>query len=385
MPKSTDLLAAARSVAPIVEANAERAEREGALTEEVVAALRAAGLFGLLVPRELGGLEADLPTAIDVLAEVTRADASTGWSLMANATSSAFAAAYTGDAAARAMFCSPGVTGIHAGQLAPRGQAIAADGGYRVSGEYSFASGSSYASWMMAGAFPLDDGQVPMGPQGFPEIRAVCVPKASVEMRGNWSVLGLRGTGSVDYALHDVAVPEEFSFSLLGAETRRGGPLYALGVLTLTASGHASFALGVGRRALDEITAIAQGKQRLGDARLADKPTFQRDLARAEAKQRAARLLVLDTFGEAERTSQRGSALDHKQAQLCRIAATYATEVAAEVTDFAYRLAGSDSLREPSVLGRCFRDVHAATQHIFVDDRTLVDGGAALLGIAPAF
>jgi alkylation response protein AidB-like acyl-CoA dehydrogenase len=383
MEQENDLLAAARGAAPVIEANAERADAAGTLPPETVAALDAAGLFGLMVPRCLGGAEVSLPAAIDVLAEVARADASTGWSLMANVTSSAFAGAYLGDAAVKTMFGSPATRAIHAGQFAPRGQAIAVPGGFRVTGQYGFGSGSGYATWIMAGAFPMYDGNVPMGSMGFPEMRVVCVPKADVAMRGNWNVLGLRGTGSYDYALDDVFVAEEFSFSLLAATPHRGGPVYALGVLVLTALGHAAFALGVGRRALDEIVALAQAKQRLGDARLADKPTFQLQLARAEAKLRAARLLVIDTFAAAERGAGEGRELLPREAQLCRIAATYATEVATEATDFAYRLGGSDALRQPSVLGRCFRDMHAATQHIFVDDRTYVDGGAALLGVTP--
>jgi alkylation response protein AidB-like acyl-CoA dehydrogenase len=197
-------------------------------------------------------------------------------------------------------------------------------------------------------------------------------------------VAGLQGTGSFDYSVLDRDVAEGFSFSLFADEPRSGGALYRLGIFPITAAGHAGFALGVGRRALDEIEALAHAKTRMGaGGPVAQDPLFQRELARAEARLRSARAFVLEAFGDVERVALAGDRPPLRQRALVRMATSWATEAAAEVADFAYRFAGTDSLRLPSDLQRAWRDIHAGTQHIFVDDKTYLDAARVLLGIAP--
>jgi len=376
-----DPLTTARALAPTIDRGAAEAEIAGTIPEDTVSAIRSAGLLALAVPRALGGVDADLATLLGVYEELSRADGSTGWAVMAAGIASGFAAAYTGDDAAQAMFGGD-EPGVHAGQFAPRGQAVVTEGGYRLSGQWGFASGSQFATWLSAGAIPLEDGHPRLGPDGVPEMLACFVPKGAATLLGNWEVMGLRATCSQDYALSDVFVGEGFTFPLLHPTVHRGGPLHHLGVLVLTATGHAAFALGVGRRALDELAGVARDKQRLGDTSpLASRPTFLTDLAKAEAALRSARLFVHDTFGAAWDAVCAGREPDVREVQLTRLATTHATLVATEAADLAYRMAGSQSLRNPSVLGRCFRDIHAATQHLFVDDRTWTDAGAVLVGV----
>ena len=378
-----DPIAAARAAAPVIEAGSAAGAAQRTLPRESVDALVAARLFELLVPRCLGGLESDLATALAVFEEVARADGSAGWCLMAGATSSALAAAYTGDAAAKEMF--EGRRGvIHAGQLAPRGSARVENGGYRVSGSWSFGSGAPHATHLMGGCIGLADGGAPrMLPNGFPEILAVCVPRERALLRDNWHVVGLEGTGSIDYAFEDVLVPSDYAFPLLSTPPRRGGPRYRLGVLGITAAGHAGFAMGVGRRALDEIRKIALGKTRLGQTRLAEQESFQSALARHEARLRAARAWCFEAFGAAEAEAASGGEIAQATRALVRLAATHVTEAAADAAEFAYRAGGSDALRIPSPLQRAWRDIHAGTQHLFVDERTWIDAARVLLGLAP--
>ena len=376
----SDPLAAARGLAPLVEAEAEAGEAACEITPRVVDALADAGLFGLMVPEALGGMEAGLGTTLAVYEELSRADGSTGWSVLANATTSAFAGAYCDDAAARDMFAT-GERAIHAGQFAPVGSAERVDAGYRVSGRYRFGSGSEHATWMGGGTFETSGGELAMNPEtGMPVIRAFFVPKDRVEMRGNWDVMGLVGTGSFDYEVPEQFVAEGFTFPLLTPTVYRGGPIYHLGVLGLTSAGHAAFALGVGRRALDELTTIVQTKQRLGSAPVHDQQLFQHDYALHDAALLAARAFVFDVFGAAESTVAAGSDASMLQLQRLRQATTYATRVAADAVRFAYLWAGSDALRSPSALQRCFRDIHAGTQHVFVDNNTLTATTQVLLG-----
>lgn len=383
--QSVDWVARAREVAPVVEAGAEASERAGTLTDAVVEAIADADLFGLAAPEAVGGAEAGFETQLAVWEEVSRADGSAGWCLMATATSSAFAGAYTAPDAARQMF--EGRRWVaHAGQFAPRGQGVAEEDGYRISGEYSFGSGCAYAAWIAAGFIPLYDGRPRMLEIGLPEMRVAYLPRGKVLIKGNWHVAGLQGTGSFDYGVPEQRVAEGFTFPLLTAEPQLGGDLFRAGVLAITAGGHAGFALGVGRRALDEITSLARTKQRMGAAApVAENPLFQRDLARHEAKLRSARLLVFDCFGDVERSVRAGDEPSLEQRALIRTATTYATEMAAEAADFAYRFAGTDSLRLPSALQRAWRDIHAGTQHIFVEDKTYLDSALVFLGLAPTF
>jgi alkylation response protein AidB-like acyl-CoA dehydrogenase len=378
-----DWLARAREVVTLVERDAEAAERQGTLTDPVVGALAGAGLFGLAVPRALGGAEQGLETQLVVFEEISRADGSAGWCLMASATASAFAAAFCAKDAAREMF-GTGAWVAHAGQLAPRGRGESVEGGYRVEGEYSFGSGAHYAQWMAAGFIPLYDGQPRMQETGLPEMRVACLPKQKVILKGNWHVAGLQGTGSVDYGVPTQLVPHGLTFDLFTREPQTGGDRFRVGILTLTAVGHAGFALGVGRRALDEIRRLSRAKIRMGaPVAVAEHPTFQHEYARQEARMRSAKALVFDAFGAVERAVLEGREPSLEERALVRTATTWATEAAADVADFAYRSAGTDSLRLPSTLQRAWRDIHAGTQHVFVDEHTYTNSAQVWLGLAP--
>jgi len=373
-----DVVKIARDLVPLVEREAANCEALVTMPDAVVDAFRESGLFALQIPESLGGFEADIATTLTVYETVCRADASTGWSLLANASTSAFATTYTGDDAVAAMFAD-GLP-IHAGQFAPRGTAVAADGGYRISGSYSFGSGSAHANWIGGGTLELVDGAPRMVTPDRPAIRVFFVPRDRVEFAGNWDVMGLVGTGSFDYVVPEQIVEAGFTFDMMNDRPQRGGPMYSIGVLGLAAIGHAGFALGVGRRALDEIVTLAQAKQRMWHAAvLADQERFQYELGKRDAAMKAARAFVFDVFGGAQTRLDAGDHFDLVDLLPLRQATTWATDVAAEAVRFAYLSAGSDGLRNPSVIGRCFRDIHAATQHVVVDDSTLTQSGRALL------
>src|SRR2546421_2396645 len=350
------LLEKARALAPIIEGEAAAAEAAGTMTKAVVDALTEAGMFALMVPRVLGGSEVDIVTALDVLEEVCRIDGSTGWSLLANVTSTAIAASYCSDAAVKEMFDGPRPP-IHAGQFAPRGTADTVDGGYTVAGRYSFASGSDHAGYIAGGTIERKDGELVLDGRGIPRIRAVFVPHEDVKLLGNWDVMGLVATHSVDYEIPEQFVDAGWTFPLLEAEPQRGGAVYHLGVLSMTSVGHAAFALGVGKRAIEEIIDVAKGKQRLGAAEaIKDQQLFQHELAFHDAAMRSARAYVADVFGAAQTAVDAGEHPTPVESQRLRQATTYATRVAADAVRFAYTWSGSDGLRNPSVLGRCFRD-----------------------------
>jgi len=376
-------VARARDLASLIETEADAAEDLTTTTAPVVDALKASDLFWIQVPRDLGGGEVDPVTALAVFEEVAYADGSTGWSLMANVTSSAFAAIYTGETAAQAMFTN-GVRGIHAGMLGPVGQARRVDGGYRVTGKYQFGSGCAHADFIGAGTVEVDDdGTAQTSESGLPAMRVVLIPRDEIDFRGNWDVLGLSSTGSYDYVVDDVFVPEEYTYSLLEPVQHRGGPGFRIGLFSITAAGHAGFALGVGRRALDEIAKLANTRVRMaGFATIGTEQLFQYEFAKHELAMRAARGLVYETLAEVDAEARHlgpGMVLPNR----LRAAATYATDVATDAARFAYHWAGSAGLRH-GVIQRCVRDLLAGSQHIYVDNGTLTGYAQTMLATAAA-
>ena len=360
-----------------METEADAAERADTMTAPVIDALRESRLFWIMVPRELGGLEADVVTAITVFEELAYADGSTGWSMMANATGTCFAAIYPEDAAVEVMFGGDEPP-IVAGMFGPAGRLRRDGDGFVLSGSFQFGSGCAHSTWLSAGAMELDGGEVAVSPSGFPAIRVSFVPIDHVELRGNWDVMGLVGTGSFDYSIDDEPVDPAFTFLLLEANHRHGGPQYGLGLLGMTASGHTGSALGVGRararrdRRDREVEAAPRRRARGGAAAV---PARVRHARRGDPPARA---FVMEAFADAEAAAIADGMPSLVQIQRMRQATTYATRIAADAARFAYTWAGSSGLR-PGIVQRCFRDIHAGTQHVFVDNNTLTAYTEAIL------
>ena len=293
---------------------------------------------------------------------------------MANALSTGFAGSYLDDAAVAEMF-GPATDGVVAAGMpaAAAGQARAVDGGYVVSGRYQFASGSGHANWLICGSVVGEGAE-----QG--KHIVYCVPKDSVSMLGGWDVIGLEGTGSYDYEVTERFVHQGRTFDFSAPVPRRGGPLYGLGVQVLGSAGHAGVAIGLARRALEEVAEIVGKKVRAGQPRVADQPLFQHDFAWHEAAFQAARSRTWEVFHAAQESVGAGRSLTDLDVQRVRQITTYSTGQAADIVSFCYQWSGSAGLRNPSVLGRCLRDVYACTQHKYVDQNTLVDAGRLLVG-----
>jgi indole-3-acetate monooxygenase len=377
-----DVVGLARSLAGLIEGEAAQSEAERAVTALTLDALHGADLFRLQVPAELGGAEADLLTALEVVEEVCRADGSAGWTLMAGMANMAIAGAFFDDQAVADIFSDP--RAVIAGQIAPRGVAVAEPLGYRVEGTFGFASGSTHANWYYGGFREVaDDGSPVRLESGLPSVIVGVFARDSVELLGNWDVIGLVATASVDYAIPTQSLRSPYTFEFFRAEPQRGGALYRIGANGLTCVAHSGFALGVGRRALDEIGAIARSKRRPGRPTLIDDPLFQFDYARAEAALSAARSFVRTALSDLEAAAHHDGITMQLRAQ-ARLATSHACTTAADVVTLAYRHSGSTGLREGTVLNRCFRDIAAGEQHVFTDHNSVRDAGLVYLDNAPA-
>jgi alkylation response protein AidB-like acyl-CoA dehydrogenase len=369
-------LTAARDLRSSIDANAQRAGNQP-VPKETIDGLRQADLFGVMTPREVGGSELALLDVLDVFEEVARADGSAGWCLMAAASAVGYFGAYGGDDFVDGLFAD-GIP-LVAGQFAPNGTAVRESGGYRITGRYQFGSGLHYAEWVGAGFLvPPPDGS-----DAAAEYRFAIVPRDQVELRGNWDVLGLQSTASFDYAIDGVLAPEQASFLFAAPTRRRGGPIFELGVMVLTAAGHTGFALGLARRALDELMAVAKTKVRMGAGSfLKDSERFLVSLGELESRFRSCRSWARQSFEKAEETAIRTLRVDPAEATGVRQATVHATTEAVAIIHQAYLLAGTTALRA-GPLERCFRDIHAASQHFFASPASTLEFGRTLMAAAP--
>ena len=375
-----DHLARAKAVARVVEKEADAIERDATITRTVYEALAEADLFWLLVPKDLGGLGLGIVEAFEVLEEISRADGSTGWALMANSLSTAVAVGFMNAEGVSDIFGGPD-RGITAGMIMPTGKGVRVDGGYRVTGRYQFASGSAHASWIGAGFVICDENGDPVvDADGGPECRISFLPRDQVEFLGNWNVMGMVGTGSYDYRVDDQFVPDKYTMETFSTTPVRQEPVYQLGLLGIGVGGHAPVALGLAKRALEEIVGIVMTKVRPGyPTVVGDSDLFRWEFVKFEALYRAARSYMFEVYGDAEATAAAGGEITDEQRARMRQVATWAQEVATEVVGFAHRWAGSGTVRNPSALGRCTRDAAVATQHMLVDRMTLVEASGPIL------
>jgi alkylation response protein AidB-like acyl-CoA dehydrogenase len=367
----------------LVRAEAVESERLRTLTPAIVDEMWASGLMSSFNPVAAGGVEPPFTEMIETWIEMAWQDGSFGWCGIANLPSTFAAGAYLPDEGFAEVFTAHDNRITMGGQFFPNGQGHTVDGGYRLSGSWSFGSGTGHSEYIAAGFMPMDNGEVRWISEGLPDMQVAIVPRADISFTDGWFVQGLKGTGSYDYNAADVFVPQHRTFPLFAREPRRGSsPATRMGLMPVTAAGHASWALGVAKSMLDDVEELAATKFRMSDmASLASRPTFQKGLAHHVASWRAARLLVLDAFTRAEAAVAAGDELTPALRADMRVAAVYATDVARACGEWAHLVAGTSSIREGSRLERAFRDLYTGTQHAFISEKVAIDAAQIWLGI----
>ncbi len=382
------VLHAVRDLAPSIAARSAEIEEARRLPADLLEQLKAAGCFRMFLPRSHGGHEVDLRTGMDVLETLARADGATGWTVMIGSESPHLFALLPRERFDAVYSAGPDV--IIGGGFNAQGEAHATEGGYRVTGRWSFASGCEHASWLFGNCVILDGGRPRMGPASemreIPEVRGMLFPASEVRILDTWSVLGLRGTGSHDIVTEGAFCPAAHSFDIFQGQSSVAAPGFVAPVLHFVLH-MGAVAVGIAQGALDDVVTLASsGKKRLyARAQLADSPVFQVHLGRAETSVRAARALLRDTGDElwAACVNNPGAAL----AMAPRISGTLAwvTEVAARAVDACYQAGGGGVARNTSSVQRRFRDIHTLSQHAAAAEGWLGQAGAALLGQPTGF
>lgn len=336
-----------------------------------LALIAEAGLDAISVPKEVGGNELPLLEVVDVWAELARADGSIGWVAFAMDSAAAYFGAYLPDDGAAEVFAD-GVPRL-AGQFAPNGSGSEDGDSWVVDGSYQFGSGLTIANLAGCGFFasPADGSDA-----GY---RFGVLPIDQAQVHGNWHVLGLQATQSVDYALSGVRIPDRHTFDFFAPVRHRGSAVHHLGVLPLTAVGHAAWALGVTRRLLDELQTVAT-RTRMGAASsIGESDHGLITIARLESRYAAGRAWVREVCEQAEaECAASGDFLSVPTSNLVRQACVHVNQTGVDIAEEAYRLAGTAALRD-GAFQRAFRDLHAGGQHFFASNAASIDWAKTLL------
>jgi indole-3-acetate monooxygenase len=374
-----------RNLRDDIQRRRDEIERDRALPADLLSQLSRAGCFRMTLPKSYGGEGLTLLQTTYVLAELARADASVGWTAMIAAAPPVIASYFPAETYDEVYRAGPDT--LMRGAIAPKGVAIPADGGYVVSGQWPFASGSFPFQWVACNSVVLADGQPRIGPMGVPETRLALLPAEQVDFLDTWHVVGLRGTASHDFVVHEQFVPESRAIDVFASRSCLAGPFSGLPIRGALAPTHAAVALGTAQGALDDVCTLAATKRSAMNPSLllAGDPVFQYRVGEAAMRLEAGAALLEKQTEQAWAKAADGADLTPVESVTLRATAGYVTAECVKVVDEAYTLAGSSSLYETSPLQRRLRDIHTATQHVAASAEPYPTLGALLSGqdVAP--
>jgi alkylation response protein AidB-like acyl-CoA dehydrogenase len=379
---------AAAAMRPILRQYHEQFEREQRLPPALVEQMRAAGFYQMVIPRSLGGLQVDPLTYLRVAELLAEGAGSVGWNITNNSIGQLVTLGLPDDGV-QEIYANGADTILAGTAVQGGGQAVPVEGGYRVTGHWTFGSGCMESAWML-GSFQIldDDGEPRRRPDGgsmywrgvFPRDQAQVVP-------GSWEVSGMRGTGSFDWIVKDVFLPERRTMIHAGVPldnqwSRWPGITYALPSQCWVGPHHSAVITGIARAGIDALIALAIEKTPRGRSfRLCDNPQVQDAIGRADAILNAGRAYRTAMITELWNTMAAGGETTLEQRARCRLASTYAGDSAREAMDLVYRLGGSTSFKTESRLAECWRDLHVVGQTVTIAPEWYPIGGRAYLGM----
>ncbi|MFT5691113.1 MAG: alkylation response protein AidB-like acyl-CoA dehydrogenase [Oceanicoccus sp.] len=373
------MIEAAKKISELVSSLADETEKNGNVSVEIITAMKKAGIFDMCRPKSLNGLESHPMETLDVIDIIAQGDGSAAWVVMVCA-ATAIMAGYLDEHNAENIFGEDAV--VTCGVTAPNGRAVRVEGGIEVTGRWQWGSAGTHADWMLGGTLLVDDnGQILKDDDGRVFHLLPFFSKDQVEILDTWHVHGMAGSGSNDFCVDSVFVPEG-RWIRFGVDQPRMNGLYQFPLLGLLGLGVSSVSLGLARRAIDELVKLAGGKVPVASFKtLANRAYVQSAVAEAEAALRSAKALMREAVNDAWAAAQKGEPLTVDHRALLRLATTNASRQATLAVDLMYNAAGGSSVFKSSPLSRIFRDAHVATQHIMVGPPTYELVGRVLLGM----
>jgi len=374
-----DLLEHVRKIGPVLQENATATEELGRLNEPTFEALKPLRMSHIFAAEEIGGAQLSPTQGLQLIEAITYQSGAAGWVSMVHACIGAMSAAFLPDTAIARLFGGE-TDNRFSGQGTPTGMLKKVDGGYRLNGKWSYASGIHHATFTHTAAL-LDDGSGQPAKDENGNVVVLCAhaPVGEHGLLGNWNVLGLQGTGSIDYDAKDVFIPDDMVFPIMTAEPQRQKEFFSLGVVGLAAIGHSGWAIGASRRILDEMAKYAVGKTgRVGLLGESDK--FWYDYGRAEARVRAARAFLFEVWRDVEASIEAGNRVSTRQISLVHLAKSEVHEAGVAPCHFVYRAAGGASLRD-GVMQRTYREMLVAANHFTINANIVGAAGREVGGL----
>lgn len=367
----------------------EDIEREQRLPKALVEQFHVAGFYSLVIPRELGGLQADPLTYLRVVELLAEGAGSVGWNLANNSIAQLVTLGLP-DEGVHEIYAHGADTVIAGTAVMGGGRAIPVDGGYRVTGRWPFGSGCQESSWML-GSFQILDGDQPRhSPDGASVHWRGVFPRSEAQIvEGSWDVSGLRATGSFDWTVEDVFLPERRTMVHAGVPldnqwARWPGLPYALPAQAWVGPHHSAVITGIARAGIDALIELAGEKTPRGrTGRLCENPQVQDAVGRADAILNAGRAYRTGMIAELWNTVAAGADTTLEQRARCRLAAVHAADSARAAMDLMYRHGGSTSFQRESRLAECWRDLHVVGQAVTLAPEWYPIGGRVYLNMDP--
>ncbi|MBM4257393.1 MAG: acyl-CoA dehydrogenase [Deltaproteobacteria bacterium] len=381
---AASILAATRALVPIIVESRAEIERERRLPLRIVDALKQAGAFRMTMPRDWGGAEIDPLSQLQIIEELSVADASVGWCVMIGC-DSGYLSGFIDQNVAREMYTD--IDMVTACSLIPRGRAVKVPGGYRVSGKWPFSSGCQHSAWIIGGCVVYEGEQAKLNPAGIAETRQCYMPAADVTILDTWYPTGLRGSGSHDFTVTDYFVPDERTYSYQNLTFHRSGSLYRFPLNILYK--FASVPVGVARGALESLIADGEKPSRMTTvgrpgamARTLREEEFVQDaVGRAAAIINAARAYGFATIREVWETLEAKQRLSIPQMANLQFAHAQIFGMCTEAVELLFKARGGTAVYAGNQLDRCLRDMLTMNQHVMNSLRTYGVGGRLLLGL----
>lgn len=348
-------------------------EAQRFISQDIIERFKKIGVYRALVARRFGGDERSPAEFCQLIEKIATADGSAGW-VASFGIGGVYLAALPVETLKKLYANGPDV--VFAGGIFPPQPAEQVEGGYKVSGRWSWGSGSMGAEVVGAGILPKN-------PDGSGLPRMAVMPRAKVQIVPNWDVMGLLGTGSHDIVVKDVVVPEEWTF-VRGGASALDTPLYRYPTLSFAAQVLTVVGLGIARAAIDEVVGMAAGRASVtGAPNLGERVYVQLEMARIEAELRAARAWFYEAIDNVWQVLLSGGRPSDEQVSMLRLSTTHASRVAADVTRRAQMVSGGTGVYESCPLAAQVRDVQMITQHAFMGDITYQNAGAMMFGLKP--
>ena len=373
------IMARVKEIDPIVREHAAQAEGERRLSSAVVDALRWSGVFRMAMPAAWGGPETDVCKQVEIIEALARADASAAWCAMIGS-ESGFFASYIDEPAARRLF--PSLDTIVAGFQGPSGVLEVCDGGYRLSGRWSFGSGVTHADVILGGATVTENGEPRRSKSGRLDLRVAMLPATQWQVLETWDPDGLAGSGSHDYTITDAFVPDEYTW--VPGRYKRPEPLYSW--FGLAPSAGVGVALGVAAEAFDVARSSLQEKySKVLMGSVTGEPNVRAALARAAALIGSTRSYVYDTLGGFFATVQAGDEPSFDQRAQWAGCVVHTGTTCRDAVQMLVDAVGSAALQRSSPLGRQLRDLNMIAQHGLTNQRVWEWAGGLYFGKRPPY